>query len=149
MKKFDFPLRRVLDWRRTQVQVEESKLERLYANLRDVETRLRETYASREQAGRDVVASGSATGGELVALGNFRKAAAAECARLAEAVAALRKSIAAQLQVVVQKRRDVKLLEHLHTRKLETWNAELAREIDTEAGELHLAKLHRAASPVK
>ena len=34
MKKFCFPLDRVMEWRRTQARIEESKLERLYAELR-------------------------------------------------------------------------------------------------------------------
>ena len=55
----------------------------------------------------------------------------------------MRQRIAAQLQVVLQKRRDVKLLELLHARKLAAWNAELDREIDKQAAELHLAKFSR------
>jgi flagellar export protein FliJ len=147
MQKFIFPLARVLDWRRTQVRVEQSTLERLYAELHRIEARLRETHSTIQQAGRELIAAGSATGLELNALDHFRKASAIECAKLADSAAASRQRIAAQLQIVIQKRHDVKLLEHLLTRKLDAWNAEFAREIDNEASELHLAKRQRQAAP--
>jgi len=143
MTKFTFPLARVLDWRRTQVQLEETTLERLYAELRALETRLHEARRERDQAGCWLLAGGSVTGAELAALDSFRKASAVECAKLAASATAMRPRIAAQLQVVIQKRRDVKLLDLLHARKLQTWNLELDREIDREAGELHLARFHR------
>ena len=149
MHKFTFPLSRVLDWRRAQVQIEEATLERLYAELRALESRLLEARLEREESGRWLLAGGSVTGEELAALDSFKKASAVECTRLAESAAATRPRIAAQLQIVIQKRRDVKLLELLHARKLQTWNLELDREIDREAAELHLAKHRRAASPVK
>jgi flagellar export protein FliJ len=147
VQKFNFPLARVLDWRRTQVRVEQSILERLYAELHGLEARLRETHSASQQAGRELIAAGSATGLELNALDHFRKASAIECATLADSAAASRQRIAAQLQIVIQKRREVKLLEHLHARKLEAWTSELAREIDNEASELYLAKRHRQAAP--
>ena len=150
MKKFEFPLARVLDWRRTQVQIQEGKLERLYAELRAIETSLQHMQREREQSGQALLVGGSVMGAELAALDTFKKAAAVECAKLADQAAASRKRIGAQLQVVIQKRRDVKLLDHLRARKLEAWNTELARDIDREASELHLAKFaanqRRAAS---
>ena len=88
MKKFTFPLGRVLDWRRTQLRVEETRIERMYAELRDIETRLQELLALRAQSARALIARGSTTGAELAALDSFRKASAAECAKLAESAAA-------------------------------------------------------------
>lgn len=143
MKKFKFPLDRALDWRRTQAQIAESQLQRLYAELRTAEHRLRETEQAREQAQRQLLAGGSATGSELAALDRYRKAAAEECVRLAKAVGEINRRVQAQLQTVLGKRRDVKLLEHLRADKLQQWNAELDREIDREASELHMAKLNQ------
>lgn len=140
MRKFAFPLGRVLDWRRTQLRIEETKLEPLYAELRSIEARLHETQRVREQSSHDLVASGSATGLELAAFDAFQRTSAAECVKLAESAAASRGRIAAQTQEVMRRRRDVKLLEHLHSRKLTAWNLELGREIDREASELHLLK---------
>jgi flagellar export protein FliJ len=145
MHKFNFPLARVLDWRRTQLQVEETTLEHLHAGLRALETRLQEVLLEREQAGRLILAAGSATGAELAELDSFKQASAVECTKLAASAAAARQRIAAQLPIVIWKRRDVKLLDLLRTRKLETWTAGLAREIDREAAELYLARFHRGS----
>ena len=139
MKKFAFRLARVMDWRGAQVRVEETALEILQAGLRGLESRLAETRAAREQALKAPPIGAFVTGAELGALDRFRKGAAIECAKLAEAAAESRQREAAQLQVVIRKRRDFRLLEKLRQRKLDTWKADLEREIDKEASELHLA----------
>ena len=141
MKRFAFPLDRVMGWRRTQAHIEESKLERLHAEMRAIESRTAEVLNEREHSEAQIVAAGSATGMELAALDSFKKASVAECARLADAAADARKRIAAQLQVVTQKRRDLRLLENLRDRKLRAWKSELDREIDREASELYLTLL--------
>jgi flagellar export protein FliJ len=138
MNKFAFPLARVLDLRRTQLQIEKSKLERLHADLKTIETRLRETERAREESKRMVVVAGSATGAELAALDRFRQASTAACAKLAESASAARQRVAEQMQAVLRRQREVKLLENLHARKFAAWNTELIREIDKEASELRL-----------
>jgi flagellar export protein FliJ len=139
MKKFAFPLARVMEWRETQVRIEETALEILQAELHGLETRLTETRAAREHAVKAPPVGGFVTGAELGAFDRFRKAAAVECVKLAEAAAESRQRTAAQLQVVIRKRRDLRLLEKLRQRKLDAWKADLEREIDREASELHLA----------
>ncbi len=145
MKKFEFPLDRVLDWRRTQARLEESKLERLRADLRAIESQLADAVRVREESARELITAKSVTGMELAALDDFRQASATECAKLAQASAEAVKRVTDQLVVVTAKRRDVKLLENLRTRRLDAWNSELNREIELEAGELFLAHLGRQA----
>jgi flagellar export protein FliJ len=142
MKNFAFPLARVMDWRRTQVRIEETALEILQVELHGIETRLAETRAARAQAVKTPPVGGSVTGAELSALDRFRKAAAVECVKLAEVAAESRRRIASQLQVVIRKRRDLRLLEKLRQHKLDAWKADLEREIDREAAELHLVSHH-------
>src|SRR5262249_34207710 len=141
VKKFSFPLARVLDLRRTQVRIEETKLERLHAELRAIDSRLASILQAREECGKALIAAGSVTGEELIALGHYRKAAASEAAGLAQSAAAARQRISEQMQVLVRRRRDAKLLEHLHDTRFEAWSKELGQEIDREASELHLFKL--------
>jgi flagellar export protein FliJ len=143
MKKFAFPLARVMEWREAQVRIAESALEILQAELRGLETRLAETREARQQAVKAPPVGDSMTGAELAALDRFRKAAAVDCVKLADAVSQSRQRISAQLQVVIRKRRDLRLLEMLRQRKLDSWKADLEREIDSEAAELHLARLGR------
>ncbi|HLH41505.1 MAG TPA: hypothetical protein VKV74_00865 [Bryobacteraceae bacterium] len=136
MKKFSFPLQRVLDWRGTQARIEELKLGRLYAELRGVENRI--AYARAERTGSQrAMAQTGATGAELAALDSFKKAAAAECARLEIVAGATRRSIALQIQAVAARRREARLLENLKRRKLAAWKLGFSKELDQQAEEAH------------
>jgi len=145
MKKFAFPLHRVLDWRDTLAQVEEAKLERMYGELRALESSEAALRAERERSERAVAQAPSAEGFELAALDAFRRFAVAEHTRLEERRADCAKRIAAQIQVVAQKRCDVRLLQHLKDKRWAAWNRGVAREIETQAGETYLAKWQRGA----
>ncbi len=141
MKTFQFPLAHAMNWRRARVRIEEATLERLYAELRELEKfadRIREEQAQSE---RRLFSAPSVTGAELAVLDDFKRWVKAECARLHEASAGCHKRIAAQMETVVLKRRDLRLLERLHERKLAEWKKDLSREIDQQAEELNLGKL--------
>jgi flagellar export protein FliJ len=145
MKKFSFPLGRVIDWRQTQARVEESKLETLYAEQRAIDTSKAALEKEREAAKKAVVARG-ATGTDLARLAEFRRFSVPELTRLDKMRTDCSKRIAAQIQVVTLKRRDVRLLERLKQQKLIAWNHELSREIDAQADEAYLAKWNRQHS---
>ena len=140
MKKFSFPLDRVLDWRRTQARVEESKLERLHAALRKIEARRKALDLERRQTDARLLAERAATGQELAALDAFRKHLRSEQARLAQARHDCSNKLTAQMQAVTARRRDVRLLEKLKQKKLELWTSDWSREIDHQATEVFLAK---------
>jgi hypothetical protein len=50
MRKFRFPLDRVMDWRRTQARIEEAKLEQLHGEVRGIEARQAELNGQRTQS---------------------------------------------------------------------------------------------------
>jgi hypothetical protein len=139
MKKYSFPLARVMSWRQTQVHLEQSKLERLHAELRDLEGRATLLRADVQKSHRALVLSVAATGAELAALDAFRRAAAAQCAQLETGAGACRQRIAQQMALIIQRRREFRLLERLNDRRLTTWTADYSREIDRHADELYLA----------
>lgn len=143
MKKFQFSLGRVLDWREMLAQVEESKLERLYAELRAIESNEAALQAERARSEKAVAEAASQQGFELAALDAFRRFAVAEHTRLEQRRADCAKRIAEQIQAVARKRRDVRLLEHLRQKRLKSWERDAAREIETQAGEIYLAKWGR------
>lgn len=143
MKKFDFPLGRVLNWRQTVQHVEEGKLQNLYAELRAIESSEAALQAERASGEKAVLAAVSVTGEELAALGAFRRFVVAEHTRLEQRRADCVKKIAAQAQVVAQKRKDVRLLEHLRGSRLQTWKRELERDIDMQAEEAYLSRWSR------
>jgi flagellar biosynthesis chaperone FliJ len=142
MKKFSFPLGRVMDWREAQARIEESKLEGLFAELRAIDMQEAALLQEREAAEQWVAARG-ATGIELDRLGQFRRYSVAEHTRLEKIRSDCAHRIAAQIQVVASKRRDVRLLERLKHHKSMAWNRNLSREIDAQADEAFLAKWNR------
>ena len=143
MKKFTFPLGRVMDWREAQARLEELKLEALYGELRAIDSRERSLDFEREAAETSVAARG-ATGAELARLGEFRRFLVAERTRLEKLRAACSQRITAQIQVVAQKRRDRKLLERLKQQRLIAWNRDWNRELDAQADEAYLARWNGA-----
>jgi flagellar export protein FliJ len=133
MKKFSFPLSRVLDWRRTQAGIEEMKLSRLQAELHDIESRIAHARAERSDSEKDLIQSGCITGASLAALESFKKSVAVECARLESQAAATRKRIAQQCAAVTDARLNARLLEKLGQKKLAEWKTGFSREIDQQA----------------
>lgn len=140
MKKFAFPLGRVMDFRRMQARLEEIKLEALYAEMRAFETREAALIQQNAQSEKTLRAAPSVTGFDLELFASFREAMALEHNRLQKARADCRKRIDAQLAVLAVKRRKVRLLEKLKEKRFEKWEKEMFKEIDQQAEEAYLAK---------
>jgi hypothetical protein len=143
MKKFAFPLARVLDWRRIEVRVAEAGLERLRAELREIEAHIEGVRSQQSGSRHAVLDAGRSTGAELAALDSFQKFGTRECARLEDSAASCRGRIAKQVGEVARRRRDARLLEKLEQRKLAAWTAGFELETQQQAEEAHLAKLAR------
>jgi flagellar export protein FliJ len=140
VKRFSFPLHRVMEWRRTEARVEEAKLQRLFAEARGVEARVEELKEQRLAAEKELIAAPSSMGADLAALGTFQRFAIGEQKRLAAKRIECEGRIAAQMQAVAAKRREVRLLEKLKERRQETWRREVSRESDALAEEAYLAR---------
>jgi hypothetical protein len=140
MKKFRFPLARVMDWRHTQARIEETRLEQTYAEQRGIDARETTLKEQRLQAQTAVLGAASVTGEELAALHAFRRFTVAEHTRLEQLRADCSRRIAIQIQVVASKRRELRLLERLKQQRFKAWEQEYSREIDAQADEAHLAK---------
>jgi flagellar biosynthesis chaperone FliJ len=149
MKRFSFPLHRVLEWRGTQAHMEELKLGRLHAELRGIEDRIAHARAERTDSQRALMQAGAATAAELAALDSFKKAVAAECARLESMADATRRKIAVQIQAVTAKRREARLLENLERRKLAAWKLQFGKELDQQAEEAHQAAHRRTGASLQ
>ena len=144
MKKFNFPLGRVLDWRATQVRIEESKLESLYAELTNIDRNESALLRQRDESERALLAAPSSSSTDLAAFGSFRRFTVAEHTRLEQLRADCSRRIAAQIQVVAAKRRDVKLLDRLREQRHDAWTRDFHRELDAQADEAFLAKWTRS-----
>jgi hypothetical protein len=144
MKKFTFPLDRVMSWRRAQARLEEAKLARLYTDLRRIDVRESALREDRAQSERTLLSAPATTGFDLAALDAFHRFTREESARLERARVECRQRIASQSQVVTAKRRDLRLLERLKEQRLKAWQIEYGREIAVQADEAFLAKRARS-----
>jgi len=140
MKKFAFPLDRVMEFRRMQARLEEIKLESMYAELRAIDKKEVALIKKSVESEKAIRAEKSVTGFDLELFHTYREAMHEERKRMDKARAACRIKIDAQLQVVTGRRRDVKLLEHLKTKRFGAWEKEMFKEIDQQADEAYLAK---------
>jgi len=140
MKKFNFPLARVMDFRRMQARAEEIKLEALYAELRAVDIREVALIQEKVLSEKALKSATTVTGFDLEVFDTYRLAVKDEQKKMDQARAGCRKRIDAQLAVLMVKRRDVKLLEHLKERRFEKWEKRMFKEIDQQADESYLAK---------
>ena len=140
MKRFSFSLERVLAWRTMQSRMERLRWEQIRAELRGIDEARKQLQAEKESSALRMRASGSALGVDLQALDRFRAYVDEEAARLERKRAECEQRMLAQMKVVTAKERDVKVLEHLRTKRLDTWTAELHREIEQQASEAFLAR---------
>ena len=144
MKKFTFQLERVLAWRRTQVQLEAAKLAQIHAHLRELQRKIDTLAQERDRARLQLFSSKNATGTEFQALGPYRAASEAEGVRLAKSAAESRQAAVSQMQVVMERKRDAKLLERLREKQLQSWAVAASRELEHVAEDSYRARVARS-----
>src|SRR5437016_4533364 len=111
MKRFEFRLQKVLEWRGLQERLALADLEKLHAELAALAAQTDQLLRSRDEAGRELTTREVATGVELAFLDTFRQASSAELARIDRQRADCRRRIAAQMEVTLERRRAVRILQ--------------------------------------
>lgn len=147
MKRFQFSLQRVLEYRRQQEVLERGSL----ANLEAERVRLERQAEGQGVESREV-RTVCATAGESLPAIVVRQAfeAASGLLRAQERSLDLAKQAEhkrlQQLGVVMEARRRVRLLELLRHKSKSRHGREVEKEMEAIAGELHLAKLQRESA---
>lgn len=145
MASFRFPLGKVLEWRRTQLEMEEIKFKRESAALAEIDRLRAECEASGIKTELQVRAWTPVTGRDLEALGSFRLQVKAREAGIALQRAGQVKKLEAQQAAMLEARRRCRLLERLKEQRIEEWRTAENRELETVASETYLAQWnHRA-----
>jgi len=140
MRKFHFPLDRVLEWRRTEARIEESKLERLHAEMRAIEKRESMLALERSRSEKALTEGTPIDGSEFGRIESFRRYLSFEGVRVARLRAGCRNRIADQTKKVAVKRLEIRLLERLREKKVIQWEADFSREIDQQAADSFIAR---------
>jgi hypothetical protein len=147
MTPFRFSLQRVLDWRRTQMELEEARLRQQAAAIADLDRARAELEAEGIAAEIAVREWSPLRGSELAALGSFRVGVRLKEGRIAALRAARERDLAGQRQAMLEARRRYRLLERLRDRRLEEWRAAADKELEDFAAEGYLARWSHGAGP--
>jgi hypothetical protein len=145
MKKFSFPLDRVLSWRQTQARLEEANLARLASELQALNQRHSVIQQSLVTARTSLLSAPSATPIEIGAMEHHRASASAQTRFLLQSRHTLQQKISQQTQTVMERRRDAQLLERLRAQRFKTWQTGVAREVDQQAEESFMSRFTAAA----
>jgi flagellar export protein FliJ len=140
MRRFEFPLERLLQLRSAQLDGENAKLKALYAELRAVEDAARDLKNSDRQTAAGIALSTSVSGAEFGSLASFHRHVLGRLQRLDQRRQTCVENLNNQRGKVIELNRAKRLLELLKEAGFEEWKYELNREIENTAGELFLAR---------
>ncbi len=143
MTAFRFPLAKVLEWRRAQLQAARARFQQQAAVVAglDAERAALETAAA--QAEIAVRQAESVHGSDLAALAGFSRHVRIREAEIAAARARAQSELENREKEMLEARRRVRLLERLEQRRRQEWSAAMDRELEEVAAESHLARLAR------
>jgi len=140
MNVFRFSLQKVLDWRATALHIEESRFKQQAEALADLE---RARAGLRREAilvENEVRRSKAIAGSDLAALSAFRSQMQVREKRIAATQAEAQKKLLAQQAVMLEARRQCRLLERLRERRLTEWKQAANKEVEEAASEAFLAR---------
>jgi len=140
MATFQFRLERVLEWYRTQLQLEENRLAVCLAALNRVEERIARLQAERLGVEREVIASAKLAARDLTALGLYRLQAKKQTAVMEEERTRRERARREQTAAVQRAQRRVRLVEKLRERRLSEHLYIENRALETLASEAYLSK---------
>jgi hypothetical protein len=146
MTAFRFPLEKVLEWRRTQLELEEIQYRRQIAALAELDRQRAEIDEAGKTAERQVREWNPLAGGELEALGAFRLHVKRKEQEMVAPRNECRKQLERQHALMLDARRRLRLLERLKERRLAEWRYARDKELEELASESYLAMWHHRAS---
>jgi hypothetical protein len=146
MAGFRFPLERVLEWRRTQLEMEEMRFRAAAAALAELDRMRAELGAAGMKAESQVREWSKVSGEDLAALGNFRLRIKQKERDIDGMRAQRLRRLAERESALLEARRRCRLLERLKERRIEEWQAASDREMEAMAAELYLAGRGRRRS---
>ncbi len=140
MNTFRFPLQKVLDWRKTELELEELRFKQATAALADLDRARAEWEAEGVKAELQVREWSPLEGRYLAALGNFRSYVKRREKEIARRRVECQKDMEARRKAMLEARRRCRLLERLKDRRLAEWQAGFDRELGATAAEAYLAR---------
>jgi hypothetical protein len=143
MTKFVFRLERVLDWRQTELSLEEAKYKRLAARLAALHAHKDGLNAAILEVGRGPDRSRSVSAADLAVSAACRERLVREVAAAEGKIVECGRLLAAQRESMVAARRRVRLLENLKERRRVEWSAAFEKELEEMAAESSQSRWRR------
>jgi flagellar export protein FliJ len=140
VKRFEFRLQQVLEWREKQLELEDARFKQEAAAIASLDRERAELISAGLQAETQLLSSAAVSGQDLAALAGFRQHIQARTREIAARRAEARKRLEAQQKVMLEARRRCRLLERLKERRLSEWQAACDRETEALASESFLAR---------
>jgi len=146
MTAFHFHLDKVLNWRRTQLELAEVEFRRETAALAELDRLSTELQTRGTQTAAEVRVFNPLSGGDLAALDGFRLYVERRAKELAAQRAEQLRKLGDCEKALLEARRRCRLLERLRERRLAEWRSATARELEQLAAESYLARVARESS---
>jgi len=140
MSGFAFRLEKVLEWRKTQLELQEVEYRRELENLAAIDRKRVQIEAAGQDAERVVRAWNPVCGDDLAALATFRTHVRNQELELLAPRAQCVQQVEAQQGRMLEARRRLRLLERLKERQRAEWQSGRDREIEAVASESYLAQ---------
>ena len=141
MHAFEFRLQRILEFRLQQAEVEHASLQKLLAQLRQLDDEARNLQNQILEARQDAEHQLFPRGGDFLALAKFENFVGRRTTFIGGQQKQLQPLIERQRAVTIEAERNVKLLKRLRERKLKEWTAARDKELNELAADSHLARL--------
>ncbi len=142
MKRFDFPLQRVMDIREKQVAIEEAKLARLNAEVEILDARRAALDSEDTRVSQSIVSATAISSADLAAMDSFRRYLKAQRAAVEQQREDAGRRTAQQREALLEARRRFELLGRLREKARHEWTREFDRELETIAAEVYLSRTH-------
>jgi len=144
MKRFQFPLDRVLRYRQIQAEAEEAKLQALLAKLAELDRGIAQFEAegrrTEDAVRQSLAANREVVSGEMVSYPNYRFVLARGKRAMLEERRRRMNAVEQQQASALAAYRACEILARARTKARERWQSEYTKEMDALAGELFLNK---------
>jgi hypothetical protein len=145
-KKFEFRLQKALDWYRQSLSAEKGKLQRIIAEIHELDRTLESVERRRLQEQARFQGGGEFLGRDFAGLTAYLGSIRDEILRIKATRVRAQTRMTEQRRQVASGHRRVRLLEQLEARRRSDWILETAVEEDAQASDLFLAAMVRNAA---
>ena len=140
MKTFHFRLEQALRWRNTQLELEKAKASAAARQVRELRAEIERRQAELRDGASGLPQAG-VTGSTLALWGAFVENSRRRIQSLETSAGKAEQALRAQMDLLTEANRKVRLLENLRDGDLARWKLDLDRELENFAGESSLVRL--------